>query len=373
VIAVGGNSLSRGLTLEGLSTSYFFRNSQMYDTLLQMGRWFGYRDGYADLCRLWLTHEAARWYTHITAATDELRREFKHMHQLALTPKDFGLKVRAHPDSLIVTARNKMRLAQTITREISLNQKGIETTRLRSNPNVVRANFEAATRFLKDLVVRGYMPVPSRWGSTIWHKVPKEFIAAFLPQFETHPMNYDFQAVELGAFLERTDEPKLQEWDVVIPNGSLASEPFGDLDVRPTKRFIVVRRDNRSIMVSGRSSRVGSRGIEREGLTDTQYDIARAAAEGKNISDNQFREVRERPLLLIHVLRGYTRNGAEDVTDLGLNRPHPPLVALGLSFPAFDDSGIAGRVTYKVNTIEWRSMFEEESDDDYADDDEPID
>ena len=58
VIAVGGNSLSRGLTLEGLSTSYFFRNSQMYDTLQQMGRWFGYRDGYDDLCRLWITEEA---------------------------------------------------------------------------------------------------------------------------------------------------------------------------------------------------------------------------------------------------------------------------------------------------------------------------
>ena len=55
VIAVGGNSLSRGLTLEGLSTSYFYRNSQMYDTLLQMGRWFGYRDGYEDLIRLWIT------------------------------------------------------------------------------------------------------------------------------------------------------------------------------------------------------------------------------------------------------------------------------------------------------------------------------
>ena len=71
VIAVGGNSLSRGLTLEGLSTSYFFRNSQMYDTLLQMGRWFGYRDGYKDLCRLWLTDDAAQWYAHITLATEE--------------------------------------------------------------------------------------------------------------------------------------------------------------------------------------------------------------------------------------------------------------------------------------------------------------
>ena len=95
VVAVGGNSLSRGLTLEGLSTSYFYRNSQMYDTLLQMGRWFGYRDGYDDLCRVWMTDEAIAWYAHISEATEELRTEIKRMQRLNLTPRDFGLKVRA--------------------------------------------------------------------------------------------------------------------------------------------------------------------------------------------------------------------------------------------------------------------------------------
>src|ERR1700744_899708 len=74
VVAVGGNSLSRGLTLEGLCVSYFLRNSKAYDTLLQMSRWFGYRDGYADLCRLWLTEDAEGWYQHITQATLELKQ-----------------------------------------------------------------------------------------------------------------------------------------------------------------------------------------------------------------------------------------------------------------------------------------------------------
>ncbi len=87
VIAVGGLSLSRGLTLEGLSVSYVLRNSQMYDTLLQMGRWFGYRDEYADLTRVYLPQEAISWYAHITEATDELRREFARMEELLMTPK----------------------------------------------------------------------------------------------------------------------------------------------------------------------------------------------------------------------------------------------------------------------------------------------
>ena len=62
VIAVGGDKLSRGLTLDGLSVSYYLRASRMYDTLMQMGRWFGYREGYNDLCRIYTTEDLAEWY-----------------------------------------------------------------------------------------------------------------------------------------------------------------------------------------------------------------------------------------------------------------------------------------------------------------------
>ena len=108
VIAVGGFSLSRGLTLEGLMVSYFLRNSMMYDTLMQMGRWFGYRPEYQDLCRIWMPEAAQGWYEHIAESIEELRGEFRSMEASKATPEEFGLKVRSHPDTLIVTARNKM-------------------------------------------------------------------------------------------------------------------------------------------------------------------------------------------------------------------------------------------------------------------------
>jgi len=98
---VGGNSLSRGFTLEGLTISYFLRNTQMYDTLLQMGRWFGYRDGFKDLCRLFLRSDAKDWYGFIAGATEELRDEIKRMERANLTPMDFGLAVRNHPGTLM--------------------------------------------------------------------------------------------------------------------------------------------------------------------------------------------------------------------------------------------------------------------------------
>ena len=124
---MGGFSLSRGLTLEGLTVSYFLRNSLMYDTLLQMGRWFGYRPGYEDLCRIWMPAEAQGWYEHISESIDELREEMRRMEQAKLTPAEFGLRVRTHPDSLIVTARNKMRTAQLLPVRVGLSGRFIET------------------------------------------------------------------------------------------------------------------------------------------------------------------------------------------------------------------------------------------------------
>lgn len=92
VIAIGGDKLSRGLTLEGLCVSYFLRASRMYDTLMQMGRWFGYRPGYLDLCRLYTTSDLSEWFGHITDAAEELREEFDIMAATGATPREYGLR-----------------------------------------------------------------------------------------------------------------------------------------------------------------------------------------------------------------------------------------------------------------------------------------
>ena len=119
-IVIGGIKLSRGMTLEGLSVTYFARSSKMYDTLMQMCRWFGYRKGYDDLCRVYLTSDTIDWYSHIAEAIDELYEELHVMNRSNKTPSDFGLKVRDHPSSLIVTAKTKMRSATASTHSVSL-------------------------------------------------------------------------------------------------------------------------------------------------------------------------------------------------------------------------------------------------------------
>ena len=126
VIAVGGDKLSRGLTLEGLSVSYFLRPSRMYDTLMQMGRWFGYRPGYLDLCRLYTLPDLVDWYKHIAFAAEELRQEFELMVDANKTPREYGLRVRSHPNGLWITSLVKMRESQTLT--VSYDGQIAETT-----------------------------------------------------------------------------------------------------------------------------------------------------------------------------------------------------------------------------------------------------
>jgi hypothetical protein len=120
VIVIGGHKLSRGLTLEGLSISYFARNSKAYDTLMQMCRWFGYRRPYKDLCKVYLPEESISWYAFISSTISELYSELELMAERQERPKDFGLKVREHPGAMLITAKNKIGWgrSQTISQDL---------------------------------------------------------------------------------------------------------------------------------------------------------------------------------------------------------------------------------------------------------------
>jgi hypothetical protein len=143
----------------------------------------------------------------------------------------------------------------------------------------------------------------------------------------------------------------------VFAGGSGEEASVGPVKVRTAKRNIVSR--DGMLLVSGTKARVGSRGIEREGLDTSTVkrleDEFRVAFPGKSISDKVYRAGRIRPLLIIYLL---TANAPSPLSTV------EKIVALGLSFPAFDDTDVAKRVAYRVNLVEWRSMLDEERDDD---------
>ena len=372
VIAVGGNSLSRGLTLEGLCVSYFFRNAQAYDTLLQMGRWFGYRKGYEDMCRLWITEDAQQWYGHVALAAEELRDEVRRMRRADMTPKDFGLKVRSHPDTLIVTARNKMRTAETYIKQISWSAEGAETTKLRTRANA--ANCLAARTLVTAMRASGVTDEKSEWGNPIFRAVPKDLIARFIDSFEVHPHNFKLYVPEeekaqygLGQFVQSTTDPKLQLWDVVFPQGGEVPLDFLGTGIllSPVRRVVTTHDDERTIMVSGAKARVGSRGVEREGLPKPLVDELTEAAKPKSVADKVFRLQRGRPLLLVYPVVPYDKATQAVKTGLAVDNL---LVAYGLSFPNLGDNAFTKTVPYRVNRT-WLRDHQIDEDDDEADGD----
>ncbi|MCU0440692.1 MAG: Z1 domain-containing protein [Raineya sp.] len=146
VIAVGGSRLSRGITLEGLSVSYYLRTTKMYDSLMQMGRWFGYRPGYVDLCRLYTTEQIFEWFNHITLATEEMRNDFDEMTASHQRPKDFRLKVRNHHGLMTITSLAKLNFSKNI--EISFSGTNPQTYQLLKTKSAIESNFKALNNLI---------------------------------------------------------------------------------------------------------------------------------------------------------------------------------------------------------------------------------
>lgn len=379
VIAVGGNSLSRGLTLEGLSTSYFLRDARAYDTLLQMGRWFGYRDGYADVCRLWLTDEARGWYEHVTEATGELKRDFARMKRRQATPREFGLRVRTHPDTLLITARNKMASGLTveIQRDISLIGRGIESSRLYADGNRNKVNAECVDRFLTALLDGRSEPEPSsHGGALVWRHVPAAAVAAMLEEFLVHPLNFDFQGDTIAEFLRARATPGdvLSSWTVALPTDGNAAEvieipALTGLAVKAGRRKVKSRRDDGSLLVSGRSARVGGRPDLRHAFGREEYEALRE--DGRALKEDELREAMRAPLLVIYLLRGI--QAAEGGAEEAPYRDGLLLPALGLHFPGAPDPDAPRHlVRYRLNRVAQRELLPETEveDDDVADGDD---
>jgi len=229
VIAVGGDKLSRGLTLEGLSISYFIRTTAMYDTLMQMGRWFGYRPRYADLCRLYTSPVLVRWYRHIATATAELREEFDLAFSTGQTPLEFGHRVRAHPDGLLITAANKMRSVARVRAGFS----GTISETVSFEEGHAQGNLATFDRFLRSL------PPKQGRGRQEWDSIDGSKIVELLREIETSRESWKASSRALADYIgNRLTAGRLKTWTVVLAgNGrSKVSRLVGPYEVALTER-----------------------------------------------------------------------------------------------------------------------------------------
>lgn len=364
VIAVGGFALSRGFTLEGLTVSYFLRNSMMYDTLLQMGRWFGYRDGYADVCRIYMTEEAIDWYAHISEAIDELRDEFNRMERAGARPVDFGLKVRAHPESLIVTARNKMRSGAKVRHSVSLAGKLIETARLRTD--AIQRN-RVVMRDLLESLKQIREPNLSNEFGFLWTEMPvAPLVRNFISSFQNHDdVALITQAEPVNAYIRARESLELALWDICLfspQKENKAAFDFGPYRPSTQSRSSLWKRSLEGIeyiAVSGKALRVGGRGQAKAGMSSDEIAAAeRSCDDSSDMPDWRLNQHRSRPLLMLHVIDVWDK-------EQDKNKEHPPrepgVVAWGIAFP--DSEMKATEVTYVVNTTWWAENYGSTEDD----------
>jgi hypothetical protein len=207
VIAIGGDKLSRGLTLEGLCVSYYLRASTMYDTLMQMGRWFGYRPGYVDLCRLFTSRELNEWFCHITHASEELREEFDYMADVAgSTPEQYALKVRTHPGVLQITSSNKMK--DTTEIQITWSGRLVESYELKRSKEAIDNNFAATNKFIASLP-NSYEKKNSNF---MWKDVSASQVKGYLKNIQLLENLKAYEPHNLIRFI-----------DLQLPNGELTN------------------------------------------------------------------------------------------------------------------------------------------------------
>lgn len=233
VVAVGGDRLSRGLTLEGLTVSYFLRGARAYDTLMQMGRWFGYRPGYVHLCRIYAPPEIIENFKIITLATEELRREFSRMCFLKRTPSDYGLRVREPRADLLVTALNKMRRGQSV--RIHFAESLVSS--LDFQEKSLAGNLEAFNQLVESIERTAGSPKQDEKGNHKWDEIDWEVVAPFFAGYtaDSHVCLANDQGRSLlYTYIESVQmSGDLKKWTVVVV-GRLKGEEA--IEGKPFKR-----------------------------------------------------------------------------------------------------------------------------------------
>jgi hypothetical protein len=381
VIAIGGDKLARGLTLEGLCTSYFVRTTKMYDTLMQMGRWFGYRPGYIDLCRLFTTEELIEWFGHIADASEELREEFDAMAESGATPKDYGLRVQSHP-VLLVTSPLKMRTAKNL--QLSFSGDLLETVSMHNDGKILDQNLDTTNKLIAACGAPSEID-PKRmrgaqeqqWEGFVWNDVPANHIADFFDSFITHPKARKVNSALLRDFVRSmaaTNE--LTSWTVALLGGGSGgkhtftggltvamSKRSADRDI--TDRYAIGRLlsprdetldlDNRAWSAAlARTKKMFNpdAGRQRNGAKPNEPDTPNGPAvrgiRGKGSEADGVAPAPQRGLLLLYPL------DPQQAGSDALSARKDPVMAFGVSFPS-SDSGV--KVEYAVDHLLWTQEY----------------
>lgn len=343
VIAVGGMALSRGFTLEGLSVSYFIRNTIFYDTLMQMGRWFGYRDNYDDLCKIYMPSEVSDNFTQIIEATNELMDKFREMSHHNKTPKDFGLEVRYYPDSFLqITARNKMRHTETIQYTINFSGFLKETARIYKDRNILKSNFDLVDSFVRTLSAK-FKGIESNY---IAKDIDKKAILGFLQKFQVVEKYTPLMPIEL---IRKYVEQKDTTWDIVIYGGRGLQVNIGEISISKEQRQL----DDKGRYFEVKQRKVSSGNAEKYALDKEELKKVQEIIEYKKQNSQLhkgeetrlIRQALTKPVLMLHIIESQELSSEN-------------IVAFGVCFP-HSNSYQTQSINYVLNSVALKEILEE--------------
>ncbi|MBP1206096.1 hypothetical protein JOD97_004158 [Duganella sp. 1411] len=291
-IVIGGSTLARGLTLENLVSTYFFRASAQADSLMQMGRWFGYRKGYELLPRIWMPKGTREKFDFMTLAEEDLRDDLKRFMDFGCRPSEYGPRVRVHPRAswLRPTAASRMQAKtgakydfsgvnrQTTVFDDGLGAKTIHTANLAHTEGFLqKLGEERAEKGLHH--------------SVVWRGVRYADIRTFLAGFLFHESAQFFS--DLAPFLEwyaaNQNKTGYGAWNVVVAGNAPDGERRWDLPggaVGRVDRTRLAARSKKGVSVSVGVLRnpgdllADSRADGQDSEKPTKGTIAKLRAEG---------------------------------------------------------------------------------------------
>lgn len=395
VIAIGGLALSRGLTLEGLVVSYFYRNTCTYDVLMQMGRWFGYRKNYEDLFRIWTHKDSARWYAEIAEATDKLKADMELMRELGQRPRDFGIRVRNNSEDLSITAYNKMRNATDEFEFSSFFGGFVETPYLHFNTDYQKKNFQATKALVESLVSSGFsferQPQKNGKGHYIIQNIPKVKIVEYIRKLKISKYSSDFDTRQIADFLESTVDPSIDMFDLAFMEGKQTDSEELTVNLcgriipkvirtnctidRASDRLGIGQRGKLGGPSDGKTGIVAFDGSSAEAIIEEAKRLFREEYKKRNNgteftedrtypSNTWFRFVeKRRPLLMIYLLdislKPDEANQKKQVDEFRDAMGGIPAVGLAMGLPRNDDAAAIASTKYKANKV--YNWFEQET------------
>lgn len=245
-IVIGGATLSRGLTIEGLVCSYFLRTVKQADTLMQMGRWFGYRKGYELLPRIWLTENTNEQFKFLSLLDFELREEMKYMEENGIKPSLVGIKVKNHPlkSFIEITSKNKKKDAELV----DVNYGGLitQTTIFYEDEKIIKDNLDCTNEFIKKLgnplSSEENKKHPKADNALIWENINNDLVLDYLSNMKFPKNDNTFLNIKLLKkwYNNLLDKKMLEDWNVVVAGSSRNDEKvkvrLGDFDVSKVNR-----------------------------------------------------------------------------------------------------------------------------------------